>query len=166
VGHEQWFLDDLCTLNGGEPDLRSVFGRHQTTARDATLALMGEVQRTRNDTERLALVLVCEATGEVFFDKVEQHLRDVGRTAGLKFFAGLHPQAERNQELFQKQMELIVTSLTLSEEARAQSFALVDRSFSAFQLLMDGVEEAARRVDNPRPSRPSPESGVPTASAA
>jgi len=146
AGHDRWFLEDLTTLGVGLPDLRWVFGPNHTPARDASHALVGEVFRAKNDAERLALVLVCEATGATFFEKMDAHLRRQGLERGLKFFAGAHLEAEQAHTLFDDRMDEILQAFSLTPASRTSAFALVDRTFAAFSLLMDGMDVALVRA--------------------
>jgi hypothetical protein len=146
AGHEKWFTDDLAVLNADQQmDARGLFGSNYTPARDATHALLAEVYRARGDAERLAMLLVCEATSAVFFEKMDAQLRLTGLNQGLKFFSGAHPEAERHHHAFDHGLESVMDTFTLAGQARTSAFALVDRAFAAFAQLHDGMDVALIR---------------------
>lgn len=146
AGHERWFLEDLQALEAGQPDLPWIFGAHHTPVRDATHALLAEVYRARTDADRLALLLVCEATGKIFFDRVDARIRRLGLEYGLQFFSGSHPEAERMRSIFEEKLEETVSTFILSGANRDSAFAMVDRAFGAFSQLLDGVDVALVRA--------------------
>jgi hypothetical protein len=142
VGHDRWFLRDLVRLVGAEPGVAALFGPQHASTRRGTYALAAEAHGARDDVERLCLLLAMESTGEVLFDAVETYFQKVGAADGLVFFAGRHLQAEKDHAVLQEDMARLVATIELGPDALARATALVDRTYAAFEVIVDGLAGA------------------------
>jgi hypothetical protein len=146
VGHDRWFFEDIQELTGKQLSVSSVFGRAHTATRDATYALISEVYRPVDDRLRIVLVLTMEATSHVFFGRTSILVSTKGCTQRLRYFSDFHVQVEQQHEVFEEAMEQRLRSMELPEELVAQAFALVDRAYAAFDLMLQGLRT---EIDDP-----------------
>ena len=77
-GHDAWFLRDILQVEGRVPDVREVFGAGHAVTRDAAYALVVEALQATDDCVSIALLLVLESTGNVFFGRVVEWLERAG----------------------------------------------------------------------------------------
>lgn len=154
VGHDRWFFEDIQELTGKQLSVSSVFGRAHTATRDATYALISEVYRPVDDRLRIVLVLTMEATSHVFFGRTSILVSAKGCGQRLRYFSDFHVQVEQQHEVFEEEMERRLRSMELPEELRTQAFALVDRAYAAFDLMLQGLRtEINTPVEPLLPSR-------------
>jgi hypothetical protein len=139
VGHDRWFFEDIQELTGKQLSVSAVFGRAHTATRDATYALISEVYRPVDDLLRIVLVLTMEATSHIFFGRTSILVSAKGCGQRLRYFSDFHVQVEQQHEVFEEEMERRLRSMVLTEEQRAQAFALVDRAYAAFDLMLQGL---------------------------
>jgi hypothetical protein len=139
VGHDRWFFEDIQELTGKQLSVSAVFGRAHTATRDATYALISEVYRPVDDRLRIVLVLTLEATSHIFFGRTSILVSAKGCNQRLRYFSEFHVQVEQHHEVFEEEMERRLRSMELSEELQAQAFALVDRAYAAFDLMLQGL---------------------------
>jgi hypothetical protein len=142
VGHDRWFLRDVVKLVGAEPSVAALFGPQHAPTRRGTYALAAEAHEARDDVERLVLLLAMESTGEVLFGTVEAYFMRVGVADSLVFFAGAHLQAEKDHSVFREDMARLVASIELGPDALARAMGVVDRTYSAFEVIADGLAGA------------------------
>ncbi len=140
AGHDRWYLDDLVRLGEPLPDAVALFGEGHVAARRASYRLMAEAIRSENDWVRIALVLMMEATGAVFFTHAAAYRHWPAR--GLQFFSGHHLEVEKGHELFERRMTAFLAAKTLEDDAHRVTEAAVLRGFAAFDAVFDGVEAA------------------------
>lgn len=140
-GHDKWFLNDLIKIEGTNPDVRSLFGKQHRVTRDVSYALMSEVYRAQSDYERIVLLLTLESTGHIFFEKIASYFERFGVVQSLQYFSRTHIDVEKAHEMFEKQMEEMLSHIALPEEARQRCIQLVDRAYKAFGELFDSMEE-------------------------
>jgi hypothetical protein len=137
-GHDVWYLEDLQRLGVPLPDPTQLFGPTHQGVRRASYALMAEAIRSQSDWVRIALVLMMEATGAVFFTRASQYRH--WPAEGLAFFSGRHLEVEKAHELFERRMRDWLRGQRLSDADFAESRAAVDRGFAAFGEMFDGIE--------------------------
>jgi Iron-containing redox enzyme len=139
-GHDGWFLRDLTRLGCGHPDVAVLFSAPHALTRRATYALVAEALGARDDVERLCLLLTMEATSEVCFGEAHAYFQRAGVADNLVFFAGPHLEAEENHAVFAGPMALILGSIELDPEAFERACGVVDRTYAAFDVMLDGLE--------------------------
>jgi hypothetical protein len=141
-GHDDWFFHDL-RLMGVVPDLRWVFGPEHAATRDVGYALMGEALRAEHEFTRIALLIVAETTGQVFFSRIPDFIARTDYRGRLKYLARTHLEAEKAHELWEEEVQHELAGVQLSPYARSEAMAMIDRAFRAFSGLMDHLEERA-----------------------
>jgi hypothetical protein len=164
VGHDRWFFEDIQELTGKQLSVSAVFGRAHTATRDATYALISEVYRPVDDRLRIVLVLTMEATSHIFFGRTSILVSTKGCGQRLRYFSDFHVQVEQQHEVFEEEMERRLRSMELPEELCLQAFALVDRAYAAFDLMLQGLRtEISSPVEPLLPARlPEPLSAAST----
>jgi hypothetical protein len=140
-GHDAWYLRDLQRLGVPLPDPVALFGEAHQPVRRASYALMAEAIRSESDWVRIALVLMMEATGAVFFTRAAAYQR--WPAGGLEFFSGHHLAVEQAHELFEQKMRRFLAAQTLTAAEHAVAEAAVRRGFAAFGSMFDGVADEA-----------------------
>lgn len=146
-GHDRWYLDDLRRLGVALPDPVSLFGRDHESVRRASYALMAEAIRSENDWVRIALVLMMEATGAVFFTRASAYAQ--WPASGLEFFSGQHLAVEQAHALFEQRMRRFLADQHLSLDEYDAAAAAVRRGFAAFLSMFDGVEAVRTEAGAP-----------------
>ena len=139
-GHEKWFLRDISRLGGVHPDLTVLFSPAHAPTRQATYALVAEALGTRDDVERLCLILTMEATSEVCFGEAQAYFHRAGVANDLLFFAGPHLEAEEHHAIFEEKMQTLLDSIELEPDAFERACGVVDRAYDAFGVMLDGLE--------------------------
>lgn len=139
-GHEHWFLNDVTGIDGAIPSLSWLFSPDHAATRDAGYAMMSEVFRATYDAERIALLLALESAAHAFFPQVSSYLQRQGRAEGLRYFSGMHLDAEAGHELFEEEMDAVVNALALDDAQYEATQALVERIFGAFTSMFDSIE--------------------------
>jgi hypothetical protein len=141
-GHDAWFLHDMLQVEGRIPDVREVFAAGHTLARDAAYKLVVEALRADDDRVSMALLLVLESTGNVFFGRVVEWLERAGLTDGLHYFARSHLDVEIGHELFEEHANRVLDAIVLGEDDRRKVIAAVDRCFDAITELIASLSRA------------------------
>ena len=139
--HEQWFLEDLRAL-GLELEVGGLFGPEHAATRDAAYAVMSEVFRANDDVTRLALILVLESTGEVFFSRVPRYVERIraGGTAAVllpgprRRRAGPPAARRRSADLIDQM------ALSRARGAAAGARAMIARIYAAMTGMVQGFE--------------------------
>ena len=149
AGHDRWFLEDVTAVLGAPPSAALLFDPGFTTTRDATYAIVSEVFRAHADALRLVLVQVLESTGGVFFTRLNRYVAARGLAHRLRYFGHQHLHAEQDHEMHADGAEAAARETTLDGATRAEALALVDRTYSAFFAMFDGLlaELRASAVD-------------------
>jgi hypothetical protein len=145
AGHDHWFLDDLASMQVPAPDVRWLFGQRHAPTRDAAYALMSEVYRTSDDRLRLVLVKTLESAGHVFFGRVAAAVERAVLTKALKYFSFSHLEVEKNHQVFEEEIDRIVSAIRLEPKARIEAKRLVDRCYAAFGSMFDAICETDSR---------------------
>lgn len=140
-GHDLWFLQDLAAIDGGLPDVRTLFSPTDTVTRDVAFGLMSEVFRATDDRVRITIPLVLEATGHVFFNHVVAYLDRISYEVPLKYFARGHLDVELSHELFEREMNAVLESLVMTDKERAPVLGMIDRSFDLMTSMLDALDE-------------------------
>ena len=153
--HEQWFLRDLERL-GLAVDVHWMFGPEHADTRDAAFAVMSEVFRTTDDRVRVALVLVLESTGEVFFGRVPRYMEESepGRR-DLEYFSRMHAAVERGHAIFEDKMLQLLDQMELPRALQTQAVGMINRIYAAMTAMVQSfeariVEAAAERAQHHR----------------
>jgi hypothetical protein len=155
-GHDIWFLHDVEQVDGKLPDVGEIFSAAHTVTRDTAYHLIGEVFKATDDRTSIALLLVLESTGHVFFNKVVSFLERVGDDHNLYYFARAHLDVELGHELFEKRMDAIIDEIELNDADRAMVLASVNSSFDAMTRMLENLTEQVRfRSTMPPPSMES-----------
>jgi hypothetical protein len=150
--HEQWFLKDLERLSLAV-DVRWVFSPAHAATRDASYAIMSEVFRAKDDYARLALILVLEATGEVFFERVPRYMEETGLGGiVLEYFSHMHAAVEKGHALFEAKVRALLDEMKLSPAMAREGLAMAERTFAAMTSMVQAfeariVEQAAIRTN-------------------
>jgi hypothetical protein len=155
-GHDDWFLHDLAAIEGRLPDVSMLFSSAHVTTRDAAYALIGEVLRADDDRVNIALLLVLESTGHVFFEKVVSWLERAGLSDGLRYFARSHLGVELGHEMFEQKANAMLDAIELREDERRAVIAAVDRCFDPITEMIVALRDVA--------SVPPPSYGAPPVS--
>lgn len=134
-GHDRWFIEDMKLLTGQEPSLRSTYSPESKAARRATYAILAEAAQLTTDYERIIFLLTLESAAHVFFDQVAAFVTRVGYAQKLKYFSGVHLDAEEGHESLHGGIEAYAETLELSFAQWQSAFAMVDRVYAAFDLM-------------------------------
>jgi hypothetical protein len=159
-GHDLWFLDDILKIDGSLPDVGEIFSSAHTVTRDTAYALVGEVFRATDDRTNIALLLVLESTGHVFFTRVVDFLERIGYEKELTYFARAHLEVELGHELFEQRMDAVIDSIDMNAEERAMIDRAVDNSFDAMTRMLEALTDQVRA----RSTMPPPSFGAPPVS--
>jgi hypothetical protein len=138
-GHDKWFLRDMSRLGGVHPDVAVLFSPPHAATRRATYALVAEALGARDDVERICLILTMEATSEICFGEAHAYFKRAGVADDLLFFAGPHLQAEEGHAVFEEKMQIILDSIELEPDAFERVRGVVDRTYDAFGVMLDGL---------------------------
>jgi hypothetical protein len=157
VGHDRWFFEDIQEITGKPLSVGALFGRAHTSTRDATYALISEVYRPMDDRLRIALVLTMEATSHVFFARTAMFASSRGCSERLRYFSDFHVQVEMQHEVFEEEMERRLRAIELPEELRTQAYALVERAYAAFDLMLHGLRTEINTTVQPLQPTTMPE---------
>lgn len=151
-GHEAWFLSDLRRLCG-DRDIGWMFGPACALTRDCTYALAAEVFRARSDAARLALLLVLEATGDVFFSRIPAFFDRAGFRGSLDYFSRGHHQVERDHVIFEAHVWSDLERIPLDEEAWGEASTAALRCFGTMSAMVRGFEtRVVEALDGVRPA--------------
>lgn len=141
AGHEEWFLEDLELIFGDAPtNVRGLFSAQNAGIRAGSFALAGEVFRIADDRLRLVLVEALENAAGLFFSRVSQNLAESGHAQKLKYFAGIHIEAEAAHEMHDEH-KVDIQSIALPPQLRGEAEALVDRMYASFFKIADVMHE-------------------------
>jgi hypothetical protein len=142
LGHERWFLEDIAKLTGGPLTISALYGRASASTRDAAYRLITEVYRATDDRLRIVLVLVLESTGHVFFGRTAVLTNSMMQSPQkLKYFSDFHLHIEQAHEVFESQMEEQIMNIGLPPNIEADALALVDRAYTAFDFMFQGLRD-------------------------
>jgi hypothetical protein len=145
AGHEEWFLNDLKKINGGEPNLRSLYSQEHSPTRYASYVLISEVFKARNDLERIALLLTLESTAQVFFQHIANFSETRGYSHNLEYFSNHHLNAEDNHESLDHNMEAFLDSIEINAEQEKGIFEMIDRAYKAFEEMFNDFQGTLER---------------------
>lgn len=141
-GHEQWFLQDIASLQTQEKnscDISELFSKKNTSTRDAAYAIVSEVFHLYDERLRVIMLFTLESSGHIFFDRAAKFVDRNGYTNRLKYFSNNHLEVEMAHAIFEDEMERKFFSIELSAEKRSEAIALIDRVYDAFTLMFDGL---------------------------
>jgi hypothetical protein len=156
-GHDLWFLHDLKQVEGQLPDVGEIFSSAHAVTRDTAYALVGEVFRATDDRANIALLLVLESTGHVFFNRVVEFMERLGYPRKMYYFARGHLDIELGHQLFEERMDAIIDAIELNDAERAAVIEAVDNSFDAMTRMFESLTEQVRfRSTMPPPSMSAP----------
>lgn len=146
AGHDGWFLRDLRGFAVEAPGLGELFGDGFQPIRHACYVLVGEACRDQSDAERVALVLVLESTGHVFFERVAAAVERLCPDLPLRYFARFHLEVEQDHAIFTESADLDHNVLSDAERARSEAaVARMYRTFAdIFAYLADCMSDVAR----------------------
>jgi hypothetical protein len=161
AGHERWFLADLERLGAPPRDLGSIFDRRSRRVRDASFALASEVFRAEHDELRIVLLIVLEAAGRVFFERIADRVDEFGPHHGLRYFARSHLEVEQDHDLHSAESSSMLRAISLPAPLDRQAIALVNRGFNAFHEILTGLVEAADRDTRTSKTQAGEDSGDP-----
>ena len=138
--HEQWFLRDLQRM-GLDLDVPTVFGPDHADTRDATYAVMSEIYRASDDRLRVAMVLLLESTGEVFFGRVPRYMEESTPTLrDLEYFSRMHAAVERGHAIFEEKMEQLLDQMELPKALQLEALAMITRVYAAMTDMVTAFE--------------------------
>jgi hypothetical protein len=153
-GHEAWFLHDIAQLRI-ERDIRWVFGQHHETTRDASYAIIGEVLAARDDRVRLTLLLILEATSEIFASRIGRYVEQTNYRHPLYYFSRTHSEREESHEIFEGGWKQEILAIELPSEVLTDALGLVDRVFDAMTEVFVELEARVLRARMGQASVPS-----------
>jgi hypothetical protein len=148
AGHERWFLHDRNYLThkaSNDEDILWLFGKATRSMRDPAYAILAEVYRSDNEWLNIALLLVVESSGHVFFERVAEQVEKTGEERKLKYFSRSHLDAELSHALFDEEMERTLYATPLPAKTCHDAMRLVDRCYDAFDRMFDGLVIACNR---------------------
>ncbi len=154
--HDDWFLHDLELVEGRLPDVREAFSEGHQATRDTAYTIISEALGATDDRVSIAILLVLESTGHVFFDRVVSHLERTGSTLDLWYFGRGHLDVELSHELFENKMNATLDAIELTEAERALVIESVDRCFDAIGKMLDVLAEGARTMPPKTMTAPPP----------
>lgn len=140
MGHEQWFLQYVNQIKCKVLTLKSLYSRDHFTTRNATYTLMSEVFQTRNDYERVVLLLTLESANHVFFGSTVDFVESVSYSGILQYFSDYHLDLEKNHGIFEQTLEAYLESVQLTQEEEQNILNMIDRMYNAFTQMFDGLE--------------------------
>lgn len=144
-GHETWFLHDVSKLHI-ERDIRWIFSSHHEATRDASYAIVSEVLTARDDRVRLTLLLVLEATSDVFASRIGEFLGQASYEGPLYYFSRTHHDREMSHEMFDDEGKQDVLDMDLPEPVLSEALGLVDRVFDAITEVFAELEARVVRA--------------------
>jgi hypothetical protein len=149
-GHDHWFFEDVAVLMGRPLTLTDLWDRPHERTRDASYDLISEVLRPMDDRLRVVLVLTLESTSHAFFSRTAALTQSSGTNKRLKYFSNHHMEAEEQHEVFEEQMEAMLRGIELTPALREEAVTLVDRIYTAFHAMFDGLHtELLASVNRP-----------------
>jgi hypothetical protein len=147
AGHELWFISDMRKL-GVERDIVWLFSKHHRATRDASLELIGEVLHADDDYQRIAIPLVLEAGGHVYFSRIFHFFERCGVDSDLEYFAEAHWRVEQAHEVFDVEQGQTLERMVLSGAVRKRAIDMAARMFASMTRMVDDIHaqiEASRR---------------------
>jgi len=158
AGHDQWFEQDIVALTGGSLSIGSMYGKAHAKTRDASYAIISEVYRPVDDRLRIVLLWALESTSHVFFSRTAILTAAQGADERLKYFSDHHMKAEAQHAMFEEQLAEELSSMVLSPEVQAEALAMVDRLYTAFDAMFDGlrIHLERERAEEPVAARQTP----------
>ncbi len=147
AGHELWFINDMRKL-GVERDIPWIFSKHHRATRDASLELIGEILHAEDDYQRIAIPLVLEAGGHVYFSRIFHFFKRCGVDLDLEYFAEAHWQVEQAHEVFDADHSQKLERIQLSGMARKRTIDMAGRMFQSMTRMVDDIHaqiEASRQ---------------------
>lgn len=148
AGHEKWFLHDkdyMTGVNGAKEDITWLFGKETQLTRDPAYAILSEVYKSENELINIALLLVIESSGHVFFEKIVKQVQQTGEDKNLKYFSSSHFEVELAHALFEEEMERQLYARPVPVKVRREALKMVDRCYDAFSKMFDGLLIACNR---------------------
>ena len=140
TGHEKWFLEDLEHVFGSAPTkIDWLFSSENYRIRKISFALASEVFRASDDRLRPIVIDALEAGADVCLKRIAQNLVESGHAGTLKYFAGMHLNAEASHAMHSEQHK--PQKLELPTHLREEAEALIDRMFEQFIALVDLMHE-------------------------
>lgn len=147
AGHDMWYLNDLRKVTNAVPDAKELFGEAHRACREISYGLLAETFRSVDDAERIALLLILESTGQVFFPHVVACFRQAGIEPTLQYFAQTHLDVEKNHEIVEQKMHDMLGTLDLSEITIYRCIEATDRCYALFGALFDALAHSIQFVD-------------------
>lgn len=145
-GHEKWFLKDKYYLaskfNNLVPsyfDTQWLFGVECQSVRDAAYALVSEVFRADDEHINIAVVLMLESTGHVFFEEIADFFKRIGENDNLKYFSSFHLDVEKAHEMFASNIEEKLYAIELSNENLGLIIEMIERGYATFNQMFDAL---------------------------
>lgn len=152
AGHDRWFMHDKKYMGEvsndkscNNDDITWLYSKEMRLARDAAYAILAEVYKSDDENLNIILLLTLESSGHVFFDKVVNQVKKTGEDKNLKYFSSSHLEVELAHALYEDAMENTLYSKELSVELRREAIQLIDRCYTAFSKLFDGLIIACTR---------------------
>ena len=146
-GHDRWYVEDLKTV-GIELDAYGLFRADCEVVRRVSYELIALLERGSSDHERLALLLCLEAAAREFFVRVPGFARRAGLQAELRYFGGMHLEAEEGHEVFTAEAQETLDSLLVPDQARQAVSEIVEKTFA---LLLRLASDLAGAMEGPGP---------------
>jgi hypothetical protein len=147
AGHDVWYLSDLRQVTGVVPDLAALFAEPYRVCREVSYGLLAETFLAVDDAERIALLLVFESTGQVFFPRVVDCFRRGGIEPALQYFAQTHLDVEIGHEIAEERMHQMLGELAVPDQTVERCLAAVDRCYEAFSTLFDALVDSVGSAD-------------------
>lgn len=138
-GHDKWFLEDLDYIYRNHKfDVAWIYSDENRNIREITYGILSEVF-TPSDPQKVALILVLESTGHIFFENVAQFVKNNGYSSKLKYFSHTHLEVEKNHAVFEEALNRHLFSIDLSSQERESVLAMVNRVYDGFHSMFDNL---------------------------
>lgn len=146
-GHDRWYVEDLKAV-GVELDAHALFGADSEAVRRVSYRLIALLESGSSDYERLALLLSLEAAAREFFIRVPGFARRAGLETELRYFGGMHLEAEEAHEVFSAEAQETLDALPVPEHSRQAVSEIVEKTFA---LLLRLASNLAGALDGSQP---------------
>jgi predicted DNA-binding ArsR family transcriptional regulator len=141
-GHDKWFLEDAAHLGITQIfNTQWLFSSNHRLTRILTYRIMVEVFKGK-DYQKVLLILALESTGHVFFENTARFVQKKGQEDNFKYFSNYHLLVEMNHAVFEEELENSLDIISLTDEERKESIAMIERVYDAFYALFDHLAQS------------------------
>jgi hypothetical protein len=138
-GHDKWFIHDIKDLEGTLPSITELFGSEHRAVREASYRMVSEMYNSDTDYASIALLLILEATGHLFFTSISSNLERLNIKNDLWYFSRKHLDVELKHEMFDKKINEYIDTIVLSPKDRDSIIQMTDRIFDAMAIMLNSI---------------------------